>query len=36
MDVTFKPQAKRFKMEEVAIYKVAGDKITYEQFFYNM
>lgn len=36
MDVTFKPQAKRFTMEEVAVYKVAGGKVVYEEFFYNM
>ena len=36
MDVTFKPQSKRFKMEEVAVYKVADGKIVYEEFFYNM
>jgi ketosteroid isomerase-like protein len=36
MDVTFKPQAKRFKMEEVAVYKVVDGKIVYEEFFYNM
>lgn len=36
MDVTFKPQAKRFTMEEVAVYKVADGKIVYEEFFYNM
>ena len=36
MDVTFKPQDKRFKMEEVAVYKVADGKIVYEEFFYNM
>ena len=36
LDITFKPQAKRFTMEEVAIYKVAGGKIVYEEFFYNM
>ena len=36
LDVTFKPQAKRFTMEEVAVYKVAGGKIVYEEFFYNM
>jgi hypothetical protein len=35
-DVTFKPQAKRFKMEEVAVYKVAEGKVVYEEFFYNM
>ncbi len=36
MDVTFKPQSKRFTMEEVAVYKVADGKVVYEQFFYNM
>lgn len=36
MDVTFKPQSRRFKMEEVAVYKVADGKIVYEEFFYNM
>jgi ketosteroid isomerase-like protein len=36
MDVTFKPQSKRFKMEEVAVYKVADGKIVYEEFFYQM
>jgi hypothetical protein len=36
MDVTFKPQAKRFSMEEVAVYKVVDGKIVYEEFFYNM
>lgn len=36
MDVTNKPQAKRFQMEEVAVYKVAGGKIVYEEFFYAM
>jgi ketosteroid isomerase-like protein len=36
MEVTFKPQAKRFQMEEVAVYKVADGKIVYEEFFYNM
>src|ERR1700683_3334886 len=36
LDVTFKPQNKRFQMEEVAIYKVADGKIVYEEFFYNM
>jgi SnoaL-like domain len=36
MDVTFKPESKRFSMEEVAVYKVADGKIVYEQFFYNM
>jgi len=36
LDVTFKPQSKRFTMEEVAVYKVAGGKIVYEEFFYTM
>lgn len=36
LDVTFKPQGKRFKMEEVAVYKVADGKIVYEEFFYSM
>ncbi len=36
LDVTFKPESKRFKMEEVAVYKVADGKIVYEEFFYNM
>lgn len=36
LDVTFKPEKKRFTMEEVAVYKVADGKIVYEEFFYNM
>ncbi len=36
MDVTFKPQSRRFTLEEVAIYKVADGKIVYEEFFYSM
>ena len=36
MDVTFKPQNKRFTMEEVAVYKVVDGKIVYEEFFYAM
>jgi hypothetical protein len=36
LDVTFKPQNKRFTMEEVALYKVANGKVVYEEFFYNM
>ena len=35
-DVTFKPQSRRFQMEEVAVYKVTDGKIVYEEFFYNM
>src|ERR1035438_4790907 len=36
LDVTFKPQTRRFTMEEVAVYKVVDGKIVYEEFFYNM
>ena len=36
LDVTFKPQSRRFTMEAVAVYKVADGKIVYEEFFYNM
>ena len=36
LDVTFKPQSRRFQMEEVGIYKVAEGKIVYEEFFYTM
>jgi ketosteroid isomerase-like protein len=36
LDVTFKPEKRRFKLEEVAVYKVADGKIVYEEFFYNM
>jgi SnoaL-like domain len=36
MDITFKPQSKRFTMEEVAVYKVSDGKIVYEEFFYSM
>jgi hypothetical protein len=36
MDVTFKPEAKRFTMEEIAVYKVVDGKIVYEEFFYTM
>jgi hypothetical protein len=36
LDVTFKPEKKRFTMEEIGVYKVAGGKIVYEEFFYNM
>jgi ketosteroid isomerase-like protein len=36
LDVTFKPQSRRFTMEEVCVYKVADGKIVYEEFFYNM
>lgn len=36
LDVTFKPESRRFVMEEAAVYKVADGKIVYEEFFYNM
>jgi len=36
MDVTFKPENKRFNMEEVAVYKVIDGKVVYEEFFYSM
>jgi hypothetical protein len=36
MDVTFKPEKRRFQMEEVALYKVADGKIVHEEFFYAM
>jgi|SRR5271170_5858699 len=36
MDVTFKPESKRFQMEEIGLYKVAGGKVVYEEFFYSM
>lgn len=35
-DVTFKPQNKRFRMEEIAVYQVADGKIVREEFFYSM
>jgi hypothetical protein len=36
LDVTFKPEKRRFTLEEVAVYKVADGKIVYEEFFYSM
>ncbi|HEX4771496.1 MAG TPA: nuclear transport factor 2 family protein [Bryobacteraceae bacterium] len=36
LDITFKPQSKRFVMEEIAVYKVVDGRIAYEEFFYNM
>jgi ketosteroid isomerase-like protein len=36
MEVTFKPEKRRFSMEEIAVYKVADGKIVHEEFFYNM
>lgn len=36
LDVTFKPENKRFQMEELAVYEVANGKIVREEFFYKM
>jgi ketosteroid isomerase-like protein len=36
MDVTFKPQSRRFTMEEVAVYQVVDGKIVREEFFYKV
>lgn len=36
MDVTFKPESRRFTMEEIGIYKVQDGKVVYEEFFYSM
>jgi len=36
IDVTFKPDGRRFTLEEVAVYKVENGKIVYEEFFYKM
>jgi len=36
LDVTFKPEAKRFQLEEIGVYKVADGRIVYEEFFYSM
>ena len=36
LDVTFKPQKRRFQMEEVGVYKVENGKIMREEFFYAM
>ena len=36
LDVTFKPDGRRFQMEEVAVYKVANGQVVYEEFFYSM
>ena len=34
LDLTFKPENRRFTLEEVAVYKVKDGKVAYEQFFY--
>ncbi len=35
-DITFKPENKRFTMQEMALYTVKNDKIVREVFFYSM
>ncbi len=35
-DVTFKPESKRFTMDEVGLFTVENDKIVREEFFYAM
>ncbi|MDZ7632005.1 MAG: nuclear transport factor 2 family protein [Gemmatimonadaceae bacterium] len=35
-DVTFKPENKRFVMEEAALYTIRDGKIVHEEFFYAM
>ena len=34
LDVTFKPESRRFTMEEIGVYKVVDGKIVREEFFY--
>jgi hypothetical protein len=34
IDATFKPESRRFQMEEIGVYKVADSKIVSEEFFY--
>ena len=36
LDVTFKPEKKRFHLEEIGVYEVANGKIVREEFFYKM
>jgi hypothetical protein len=36
LDVTFKPENKRFQMEEIGVYEVQDGKIVREEFFYKM
>jgi hypothetical protein len=35
MDITFKPENRRFQMEEIGVYKVQNGKVAHEEFFYN-
>ncbi len=34
LEITFKPENKRFTMEEIGVYKVADGKVVHEEFFY--
>jgi ketosteroid isomerase-like protein len=36
LDATFKPQGRRFQMEEIGVYQVADGKIVREEYFYTM
>ncbi len=36
LDITFKPESKRFQMEEIGLYTVSNGKIVREEFFYSM
>ena len=36
MDITRRPENRRFTMKEIAVYTVKNDKITREEFFYNI
>ncbi|MDB4957084.1 MAG: hypothetical protein JWO36_4653 [Myxococcales bacterium] len=36
MDITRRPENKRFQMKEIALYTVKSDKIVREEFFYSM
>ena len=36
LDVTFKPDNRRFQMEEIGLYKVENGQVVYEEFFYSM
>jgi len=36
LDVTFKPENRRFQIEEIAVYKVRDGKVVYEEFFYKV
>jgi len=35
-DVTSKPLNRRFQMDEIALYRVEGGKVVYEEFFYKL